>query len=582
MLGDLWELLALTTPEGEDSERAARVLQAIIGAVAGAALVALIADLLFGGRVYLRFFLVIALSAFGLSYLLTVRRRLRSARLFFIFSVLGLLAAILYSSNSGIHSVTTMMLPTTIMLGSMVLGRRGFLLVTLLTVAAAVGLVVADVQGFLRTPYHDIAAYPDTIAPALFLLLTAFLVRLLAADLVRSADRARRNERELTGANERLEQQTSALEASEARWRACLEKANDLVFILEPPGRFSMVNQAVCRTLGYRANELLGRDPIDLLTVESREPVRQALAHIFAGGKVEELNVQAVTRDARMVSLEFRGHSVVERGRVVRTVHIGRDVTTRRQVEEERRRLEARVQAAQRTEGLGVLAGGIAHDFNNLLMAIMGNIDIAREELSPASPAWQPLGDAENAARRCTELTRQLLAYSGRAAVLVQPVDLSEAVRDMSEMLRVSATERARLRFDLTVGLPLVNADIAQIRQMLVNLVMNGSEAIGERGGEVLVSTTVVERTREELAASWLHEELPGGRYVDLQVCDDGIGMDEQTAARIFDPFFTTKFTGRGLGLAAVLGIVRGHKGAIFVDSAPGRGSAIHVLLPAR
>jgi PAS domain S-box-containing protein len=580
MLGDLWELLALTTPEGEDPARAARLLEAIIAAVSGVSLVALAFDLLFSPRPYLRTILVAALVAFAVAHLLTVRRLLRSARLLLMFAVLGVLIAILYTSRSGIHSVTTMMLPAAIVMGSLVLGRRGFLLITALAVLAAAGLVVADIQGFIETPYHAIATYRDAIAPALFLALTAFLVRLLAADLVRSADRATSNERELAGANERLEQQAAALEASEARWRAYIERASDLVFVLEPPGRFAMVNQAVCRTLGYREDELLGRDPLDLLLPESRQPARQALTAIFGGAKVDELSVEALARDGRRVSLEFRGHSIFERGRVARTVHIGRDVTTRKQLEEERRRLEHRVQAAQRAEGLGVLAGGIAHDFNNLLMAIMGNIDIAKEDLTPGMPSWQPLGEAENAARRCTELTRQLLAYSGRAAVLVQPADLSEAVRDMSEMLRVSATERVSLRFQLATNLPLVNVDIAQIRQMLVNLVMNASEAIGEGGGIVNVSTAVVEHTREELATRWLHDELPGGCYVELQVRDDGIGMDQQTAARIFDPFFTTKFTGRGLGLAAVLGIVRSHKGAIVVDSAPGRGSSIRVLLP--
>jgi PAS domain S-box-containing protein len=478
--------------------------------------------------------------------------------------------------------VTTMMLPAVIVVGSLVLTRRGFLLITGLTVLSAVGLVVADIQGILHTPYHDIARYRDAIAPALYLLFTAFLVRLLAADLVRGRDQARQDHRALAAANDQLERQAAALEQSEARWRTYIEQASDLVFILNPEGRLALVNDAVCRTFGYDAKEMLGRSPLDFVVDEAREGARAALQRILSGGAVAEFNVPVRTRDGRVLTIEARGHTFREQDRVVSTVHIARDVTARTALEEERRRLDARVQATQRVEGLGMLAGGIAHDFNNLLMAILGNIDLAKEDLAPGTAVWQPLQEAENAARRAAELTRQMLAYSGRATVLVQEVDLTQAVRSMSEMLRVSATERVTLAFELAEGLPRVRADVSQLRQVLVNLVMNASEAIGEAGGgRVVVSTAAVECTAEELSSTWLHDDLPAGVYVALQVKDDGAGMPPETLQRIFDPFFTTKFTGRGLGLAAVLGIVRSHRGAIAVDSAPGRGTTVRILLPA-
>jgi len=253
----------------------------------------------------------------------------------------------------------------------------------------------------------------------------------------------------------------------------------------------------------------------------------------------------------------------------------------REHFEEERRQLEAQVQQAQKLESLGVLAGGIAHDFNNLLTGVLGNAQLALYDLASSSPARESVEDIEQAARRAADLCRQMLAYSGKGKFVVQPIDLTETVREMGQLLEVSISKKAALRHNLAEGLPAITADATQIRQIVLNLITNASEALGEEGGVVSVATGVMDCDRAYLGCTYLDDDLPEGRYAYLEVADTGCGMDDGTLEKIFEPFFTTKFTGRGLGLAAVLGIVRGHQGAINVYSEPGQGTAFRVLFPA-
>ena len=248
---------------------------------------------------------------------------------------------------------------------------------------------------------------------------------------------------------------------------------------------------------------------------------------------------------------------------------------------DQRRRSEEQMRNAQKLESLGVLAGGIAHDFNNLLVGVLGNAGLALLELPENSSARQPIRDIEVSAQRAAELTRQMLAYSGRGRFRVEPVDLSSVVEEMSQLLRRVISKQTQLSLRLGRGLQAVVADVTQLRQVVMNLITNASDALGDTAGTVTLETGTVMADRAMLASTYLNEQLPAGLYVFLEVSDTGCGMDGATSARIFEPFFTTKFTGRGLGLAAVLGIVRGHKGAISVQSAPGAGTTFRVLLPA-
>ncbi len=262
-------------------------------------------------------------------------------------------------------------------------------------------------------------------------------------------------------------------------------------------------------------------------------------------------------------------------------VTLFQDITQRRRAEEERQRFQAQLQHTQKLESLGVLAGGIAHDFNNLLVAIMGNADLALMDLSESAPARQSVEGVQTAARRASELCRQLLAYSGKGRFVVEPLDLSHLVQEMSQLLNVFISKKASLRFDLAPGLPCIEGDASQVRQVIMNLLTNASEAIGERQGSILVRTGVLECDLDDLRDIFGAGDLSAGRYVFLEIGDNGCGMDAETRSRIFDPFFTTKFAGRGLGLAAVQGIVRGHHGAIKVYSEPEDGTSFKLLFPA-
>jgi len=253
----------------------------------------------------------------------------------------------------------------------------------------------------------------------------------------------------------------------------------------------------------------------------------------------------------------------------------------RRRAADERRALELRLLEAQRSESLGVLAGGIAHDFNNLLVGVLGNATLLCDDLDDDDPRRALAQQIEIAATRAADLTRQMLAYTGQSNQASEALDISAAVSEMTQLVRHAMSKRTRVELDLDPATPLVEADGSQIRQVLMNLLTNAAEAIGDTDGTVSVRTAPVHADRALLDAHRFGDELPEGLYTLLSITDDGCGMTAETAARIFDPYFTTKFTGRGLGLAASLGIIRSHHGALRVTSAVGAGTRFELLLPA-
>jgi signal transduction histidine kinase/CheY-like chemotaxis protein len=272
---------------------------------------------------------------------------------------------------------------------------------------------------------------------------------------------------------------------------------------------------------------------------------------------------------------------VTEPGRPPRLRGLMVDITARKRAEADREAMEKKLLETQKLESLGVLAGGIAHDFNNLLTGILGHASLARLELPVGAPTGEALAQIEKAALRAADLCKQMLAYSGKGRFVVQSLDLNELVADTLELLQVSVSKKAALRTAFTRPLPAVSADATQLRQVVMNLVINASEALGDRTGTITVGTGRLQADAGYFATTQYSVALPPGDYVYLEVTDDGCGMSRETLARIFDPFFTTKFSGRGLGLAAVHGIIRGHQGAIKVYSEPGKGTAFRILLPA-
>jgi signal transduction histidine kinase/ActR/RegA family two-component response regulator len=265
---------------------------------------------------------------------------------------------------------------------------------------------------------------------------------------------------------------------------------------------------------------------------------------------------------------------------IERLIHLAHIAFERKQAEEERRKLEMQLLHAQKLESLGVLAGGIAHDFNNLLTGMLGYATLARGELPPESPAAPLLGELERIVLRAADLAQQMLAYAGKGRLVKRPCNLSQLVQEMTRMLSTALSKKADLRLELDPALPVIEGDAAQLRQVMMNLLTNASDALGEDNGIIVVRTRVVFGDAALFRGNYLHDELPTGDYVCVEIADSGCGMTEETMARIFEPFFTTKFTGRGLGLAATLGIIRGHRGAIQVSSQPGHGSTFRVLFP--
>jgi signal transduction histidine kinase/CheY-like chemotaxis protein len=310
--------------------------------------------------------------------------------------------------------------------------------------------------------------------------------------------------------------------------------------------------------------------PLVLLTAGEANETTQSFIRMLGS----EANMSLLDRPLRVATLLSSVRSAV---RARKRQYEGRDYL------EERQRVNERVLRTQKMESLGVLAGGVAHDFNNLLTGIMGNATLAVELLPESCASMEPvLSDIVSASERAADLTRQLLAYAGKGRFVVAPVDLTKLVRETIHLVQSTVPGNVRIRLDLQDHLPFINADASQIQQVAMNLTINAAESIAaDTIGEVVVSTRLQHFSQaappQDFAAGGIHP----GEYVALEVIDNGSGMDEATRARIFDPFFTTKFTGRGLGLAAVQGIVNGHSGALKVTTAPGKGSRFEALFPA-
>jgi PAS domain S-box-containing protein len=337
--------------------------------------------------------------------------------------------------------------------------------------------------------------------------------------------------------------------------------------------RFLAINPAFERLTGLKGSDLIGRTVLEVMPQTEAHWI-DTYGHVALTGEPAYFENYARELDRHYEVTAYRPAPG-------QFACIFVDVTERKRAEAERRMLEKQVRHAQKLESLGVLAGGIAHDFNNLLMVILGNAELAAMELPTESMATNSIEEIKKASQRAAELCTQMLAYSGRGQFVIEPVDLSRVVADMSNMLEVSISKKAILKTEFADNLPAVEADVTQIRQIVMNLITNASEAIGDADGVIRITTGTLECDREYLQGTYLGEELPEGLYVRLVVTDTGCGMDAETQAKLFDPFFTTKFTGRGLGLAAVLGIIRGHGGAVMVSSELGQGTTFNVLLPA-
>ncbi|HYF63413.1 MAG TPA: PAS domain S-box protein [Herpetosiphonaceae bacterium] len=366
---------------------------------------------------------------------------------------------------------------------------------------------------------------------------------------------------------------------SEERYRRLVELSPDTV-VVHSEGIVVYVNEAAVRLMrAASAAELIGQPVLSFVAPDFRAIVIERMRQTQQEHHdIELIEEQFIRADGSIVYVEVAGIPTTYLGKPA-TQLVVRDITERKQAETQRLLMERRLLESQKMESLGVLAGGIAHDFNNLLLAILGNASLALLDVSPFSAAHESLRHIEAIAQRATDLTQQMLAYSGKGHFVVQKVSLNQIVQEMEPMLHAAVPSQAPIKFDLAPDLPPIEADIVQIRQLIMNLIDNAAEAIPVEGGSIRLETRL---QRLEAATPLVSGLLQPGDYVILQISDTGGGMDAAVQARVFDPFFTTKFTGRGLGLAVVLGIIRGHKGAINVDSQPGQGTRFTIFLPSQ
>ena len=360
-----------------------------------------------------------------------------------------------------------------------------------------------------------------------------------------------------------------------AHLAAIVESSDDAIISKDLDGVILTWNTGAQRVYGYSIEEAVGM-PMTMLLPASRATEEDSiLRRLRNGERVSHFETTRVRKDGAEIHVSLTISPVRDTdGAVVGASHVARDITGRKDFEKQLRQ-------TQRLESLGLLAGGIAHDFNNLLTGIMGHASIVSEMLASSSPAQGHLQDVLAAGQRLAGLTRQLLAYSGRGKITMAPLDLSDLVREISALIQTSVPKTVQVRLQLDEDLPAINADASQMQQIIMNLIINGAEAI-PRGDSGAVLVTTGRQTVDEsyLRTVSLPPDMKSGDYVTLEVHDTGSGMTAETQARIFDPFFTTKMTGRGLGLAAVLGIIKSHQGAIKVYSQTGKGTTFKVLFP--
>ena len=377
----------------------------------------------------------------------------------------------------------------------------------------------------------------------------------------------------------RRKQSEKELSESENRFRSFMDQLPGAVFLKDSESRYIYVNRFM-REAFNADDSWIGKSTLECFSLEEA----QALIRNdrFALNNEYSVDTQIVV-DAKGEERCFQTHKFRISKKEDEKFMLGGialDITERVSAEKAREKLEEQIQHTQKLESLGVLAGGIAHDFSNILMAILGYADLALLDTAPGSPAVSSLHEIVKATRNAADLSKQMLAYSGKGTFQVIKLNINEIIQDMTHLLEISISKNAVIKYNLYDDLPSINADPSQIRQIIMNLVTNASDAMDRTSGVISITTNHMECDMAYLSTAYMNSKLPDGKYVYLEVSDTGSGMDEETLSKLFDPFFTTKSTGRGLGLSAVLGIISGHGGTVKVYSELGKGTSFKILIP--
>ncbi len=360
-----------------------------------------------------------------------------------------------------------------------------------------------------------------------------------------------------------------------AELEAIFNSIRDIVVFMDTNRRILKVNPLALELTGFSLKEVIGRSTKNFYVNPADHSRIQELFFTPDGPQATKpFTTLLKKKDGSRLPVEVMGGPVKSKnGELLGYLGVARDIS-------ERIAMERQIQHVQKLESLGVLAGGIAHDFNNILLAVLGNADLALEKLPKDSAAIENLRAIVSAAHKASDLCRQMLAFSGRGKFLTQNLDLNTMVKEIHNMLKMSINKKSSLRLELCELPTNVKGDPSQLQQVIMNLIINASEAMDNKSGIITISTGYMSLHGEEIHSFTGSEKLWPGTYCFLQVSDTGCGMDERTRLKVFDPFFTTKFTGRGLGMAAVLGIIKGHHGGIRIQSARGKGTTVTIILP--
>ncbi|MDQ6962101.1 MAG: PAS domain S-box protein [Mariprofundaceae bacterium] len=358
--------------------------------------------------------------------------------------------------------------------------------------------------------------------------------------------------------------------------QAIVEYSSDGILTMDQHGEIQSLNPAICHIFNYEAHELLGQKITKLIPEEYRGQHQDALQQYQRNGQKtlnnQSLEIEGLRKSGEVFPIDL---SINEMHVDSNMLYLGtiRDITNYNIKRE-------KIEHTQRLESLGVLAGGIAHDFNNLLTVILGNAALAKIKMQNNQDADDLLNNIETASERAAALCKQMLAYSGKGKLVIENINLTTLLKEMVNLLEVSIQKKISIHLDLSEHLLPISADTAQIQQVIMNLVINASEAIDDKSGIITIHTELIDVDLSYIQSIYSQDDLQAGQYINIEVSDTGCGMDKKTQAHIFEPFFTTKFTGRGLGMSAILGIVRGHQGAIKVYSEKGKGTTFKILLP--
>lgn len=377
----------------------------------------------------------------------------------------------------------------------------------------------------------------------------------------------------------------AALEEERDLLRTLIDAFPDSIYIKDTSSHFIIGNQALAARMGAaHPNELIGKTDFDYYPKDLAEKFQVDEQQVI------KTNQPLINKEEQSVDssgtlrwlLTTKVPFCNREGEVIGLVGTGRDITKRKRQQAEQEAIEARMREYQKLESIGTLAAGVAHDFNNMLMGIQGNVELAQMNLNSVQTVGNSLKDIKASCQRAADLVQQLLSYAGKGCYRIEPVNLSAMIREMLPLIQPLVSKKADVQLQLDDHVPLVNGDATQIRQIIMNLIINASEALADRPGFIRVETGRMTVDARYVTSAYRQSPLPEGGYAYGTVSDSGCGMDAKTQAQLFEPFFTTKFIGRGLGLSVILGIIRKHAGDIHVESKPGKGTSIKFLLPCR